>query len=70
MDIEGGEYSLIPFLHEFLKSQKPTQYLSLHPGRLNENINLMSKNSIHSDPCNLHTERLLNSLQFYKYMII
>lgn len=69
MDIEGGEYSLIPFLHEFLKLQKPTLYLSLHPGFLNEHLNLMSnKNSDPSDQFNIQTKKLLDNLQFYKYI--
>ncbi|MCP1093484.1 FkbM family methyltransferase [Bacillaceae bacterium OS4b] len=69
MDIEGGEYSLIPVLHEFLKSQKPTLYLSLHPGFLNEHLNLKTnKNGNPSHEFNIQTEKLLDNLQFYKHI--
>jgi FkbM family methyltransferase len=69
MDIEGGEYSLIPFLHEFLKTQKPTLYLSLHPGFFNENVNLiLNKSNDSSSQLNIQTEKLLDNLQFYKYI--
>lgn len=69
MDIEGGEYSLIPFLHEFLKSQKPTLFLSLHPVFLNEHLNLMTNNNGNPSPeFIIQTEKLLNNLQFYKHI--
>jgi FkbM family methyltransferase len=69
MDIEGGEYFLIPCLHEFLESQKPTLYLSLHPGFLGEHINLMAnQNGVSSEQPNTQTERLLDNLQCYKYI--
>jgi hypothetical protein len=69
MDIEGGEYSLIPFLHEFLKTQKPTLYLSLHPGFFNENVNLIpNKSNDSSSQLNIQTEKLLDNLHFYKYI--
>ncbi len=32
MDIEGGEFALIPAMSEFLKKRKPVLYLSIHPG--------------------------------------
>jgi len=31
MDIEGGEFSVLPSLKHFLENEKPTIYLSLHP---------------------------------------
>jgi FkbM family methyltransferase len=31
MDIEGGEYSILPSMVDYLKSQRPTLHLSLHP---------------------------------------
>ncbi|SDX91859.1 FkbM family methyltransferase [Thermoactinomyces sp. DSM 45892] len=39
MDIEGGEYALIPCLKEFLEAEKPTFYASLHSPFLKENLN-------------------------------
>lgn len=69
MDIEGGEYSLIPFLHEFLKLQKPTLYLSLHPVFLNDHVNFIPNKS--NDPqnqINIQTKNLLDNLQCYKYI--
>jgi FkbM family methyltransferase len=69
MDIEGGEYSLIPTLHEFLKAQRPTLYLSLHPHFLSEHVNLQSANDhISTNQPHIQTEQLLDSLQFYKYI--
>ncbi|EJQ54137.1 FkbM family methyltransferase [Bacillus cereus BAG6X1-2] len=69
IDIEGGEYSLIPVLYEFLKSQKPTLYLSIHPRFLNENLNLISTKGVNtSEHFKFQTEKLLDSLQFYKYV--
>ncbi len=31
MDIEGGEYSVLPTMRAYLKKHRPTLYLSLHP---------------------------------------
>jgi FkbM family methyltransferase len=31
MDIEGGEYSILPTMVEYLKTHRPTLHLSLHP---------------------------------------
>ncbi|MFP8644891.1 FkbM family methyltransferase [Priestia aryabhattai] len=68
IDIEGGEYSLIPNLYEFLKSQKPTLYLSIHPRFLKENLDLIStKDTNNSEYFKFKTEKLWESLQFYKY---
>lgn len=38
MDIEGAEYIILPQLKEFLKLNKPTMHLSLHPSLYNKNI--------------------------------
>ncbi|HDR3908621.1 MULTISPECIES: FkbM family methyltransferase [Bacillus] len=69
MDIEGGEYSLVPSLYKFLKSQKPTLYVSLHPGFLNEHLNLLSNEKIPSlqEKVKIVTKKLLDNLHFYKY---
>jgi FkbM family methyltransferase len=69
MDIEGGEYSLIPSIHKYLRAQKPTLYISLHSGFLKEHLNLMSNNI--NDPTKkfkFQTSRILDNLQFYKYI--
>lgn len=69
MDIEGGEYSLIPHLCEFLKIHKPTLCLSLHPGFLSEHVNLIaSQHGLSSDQPVAQTAKLLDSLQFYRYI--
>ncbi len=69
MDIEGGEYALIPCLCEFLKTHKPTLYLSLHPGFLGEHVNLIaSQHGLSSDQPIAQTEKLLDSLQFYRHI--
>ncbi|MES9696309.1 MULTISPECIES: FkbM family methyltransferase [Bacillus] len=66
MDIEGGEYSLIPQLQEFLTLNKPTLYLSLHPRFLHEHLHFVSTEDS-SSPVH-QTEKLLDSLQNYKYI--
>ncbi|MEH7517106.1 FkbM family methyltransferase [Priestia megaterium] len=69
MDIEGGEYFLIPTVHDFLQSQKPTLYLSIHPGFLKEHVMLISSNQGEtSNYFNIQTKKLLDCLQFYKYI--
>lgn len=35
MDIEGGEFTTLPNMFDFLKKEKPTLYLSLHPHLVN-----------------------------------
>ncbi|KAB2442439.1 FkbM family methyltransferase [Bacillus luti] len=64
MDIEGGEYTLIPQLQEFLTSHKPTLYLSLHPKFLHEHLHFVSIEDKTSPA--IQTEKLLDSLQSYK----
>ena len=34
MDIEGGEYALLPSMREYLRTHRPTLHLSLHPCHL------------------------------------
>ncbi len=43
MDIEGGEYNLIPRLTKFFKNHNITLFLSTHPQNLIEKKNLFSK---------------------------
>lgn len=67
MDIEAGEYSLIPSMREYLKSMRPTLYLSLHPQFLTEAMNLKIDKGSNSESHILSfTKRLLDSLDFYK----
>lgn len=66
MDIEGGEYTIIPSLYSYLIKNKPTLYLSMHPGFLLEHYNLMKNNHIEIDSPIIQIEKLLNSLSFYK----
>jgi FkbM family methyltransferase len=73
MDIEAGEYSLIPAIQKYLSSIRPTLYLSLHPLFLKDEITLKMANKINKDSyaeshiLNL-TNKLLDSLSFYKYI--
>jgi FkbM family methyltransferase len=36
MDVEGGEFTLLPSMKKYLEAKKPGLYLSLHPHLLNE----------------------------------
>lgn len=40
MDIEGGEFGLLPTMGDFFKQNKPNLYLSLHPHLLSEDERL------------------------------
>jgi FkbM family methyltransferase len=52
MDIEGGEYELIPAMADWLKAYRPTLYLSLHPQFVTE--------------VEKKTQTVLDSLAFYR----
>jgi FkbM family methyltransferase len=67
MDIEGGEYFLIPHLQRFLELQKPTLYLSVHPKFLGEHIQLKQNDAPFLEP-EAYTRTLLESLRSYKYI--
>lgn len=74
MDIEAGEYFLIPALNEYLKRIRPTLFLSIHPPFLQEALALQTIikmktkfDSYHSSQLNL-TERLVENLDFYKFI--
>ncbi|MBZ5586400.1 MAG: FkbM family methyltransferase [Acidobacteriia bacterium] len=65
IDIEAGEYSVVPTMVATLRQQRPTIYLSLHPGFLGDagegHTNLRSAiTRLRS------TEQLLRSLSFYR----
>jgi len=59
IDIEGGEYELIPFVGKIIRKTKPNIYLSLHPFLLNGFFNKIINNN-----------KLLSSLRGYKYVYI
>lgn len=76
MDIEAGEYFLIPAMQKFLKQAKPVLYLSLHPQFLREEVELktaqggfydLEESTLLDRPLAL-TKKLLDSLAFYKYI--
>lgn len=69
MDIEAGEYYLIPAMRKYLKSIRPTLYLSLHPQFLKEAMNISgTKDSYSESRIFILTKKLLDSLDFYKYI--
>lgn len=57
MDIEAGEYYIIPSMKLFLESQRPTLYLSLHPPKIKKEKDLIYL-----------TQRLIDNLDFYTYI--
>ena len=57
IDIEGGEYKLLPFIGSFLKEKSPNIYLSLHPFLIDNFFNKI-----------IQTNKLLFSLRGYKYI--
>lgn len=71
IDIEAGEYVLIPAMYSYLKSYRPTLYLSFHPLFLSEHLRSASLQdaggSMSGDPRTL-TENVLAHLDFYKYI--
>ncbi|MGE7906603.1 FkbM family methyltransferase [Peribacillus sp. NPDC094092] len=71
MDIEAGEYFLIPSISEYLKNNRPTLNLSIHPPFLFEAEKLKLTRDIHSGSSyqiEALTKRILESLEFYKYI--
>lgn len=71
MDIEGGEYLLIPSMRKYLKRYKPPLYLSLHPEFLKSS---MKKNFPDSSEKKLQkayfkkVKKLIQSLGMYDYI--
>jgi len=66
MDIEGGEYSLIPFIQSYLEENHPTLYLSIHPGFLSQHYSLTLTENEVAEKLKNQTENMLNHLSFYK----
>lgn len=73
MDIEGGEYLLIPSMQKYLKRYKPPLYLSLHPEFLKSS---MIKRCPHYSARKLRKfyikklKKLINSLNMYDYIYV
>lgn len=81
MDVEGGEFSLLPSMHDYLEYFRPTLYVSFHRQYLREEIKLKhSKGEFQSgdhpislsDLIEKHTSILarivFESLNFYKFI--
>ncbi|MDQ0417309.1 FkbM family methyltransferase [Croceifilum oryzae] len=69
MDIEGGEYALIPCLKEFLEAEKPTFYVSIHGPFLKENISRLGLNEEEAKNRFEQTSKdVLKVLSMYKYI--
>ncbi|MFF2154437.1 FkbM family methyltransferase [Paenibacillus chitinolyticus] len=69
IDVEGAEYSIVPAIHEYLFSNKPTLYLSIHPPFLMESAQLNTLLQMDLNEYKIQTtQRLLKSLSFYKYI--
>jgi len=69
IDIEGGEYSLLPSMRTFLRCNRPTVLLSLHPCFLGDlgaqGAKAKLKNSLLRFKSTL---QILHLLAFYKYL--
>jgi hypothetical protein len=68
MDIEGGEYSVLPTMAAYLGSHRPTMHLSLHPSFLGEAVVRGVKARVRRSALRLgNTIRILKVLGIYKY---
>lgn len=69
MDIEGGEYQVIPAMAQWLAEFQPTLYLSLHPLQLYwSGLRVLRVLPIlRTRLVERATEKLLNALAFYRY---
>ena len=76
MDVEGGEYALLPAMTEYLHSEMPDLYLSLHPhllpeqereARMRELIDILSPYRRFTDDSGTqhHLEELLDSANLH-----
>jgi len=69
MDIEGGEYSVLPTMSGYLKKHRPTLYLSLHPCFLGDLRARGVKAKLKRSVLRLQlTIGIFNSIKFYKYL--
>lgn len=68
MDIEGGEYSVVPAARAYLRRARPTLLLSLHPGRLGNFTSRRIRHRIGRVLRRLFlTARLVFTLRFYRH---
>ena len=69
IDIEGGEYGVLPTMTAYLRNQRPTLYLSLHPCFLGEQKILGVMAKLKRSILRLrNTIRILKMLRFYEYL--
>ncbi|TCP70713.1 FkbM family methyltransferase [Baia soyae] len=69
MDIEGGEYTLILCLQEFLEEKRPTFYVSFHAPFLKENISLQGLSGMEAqNRFEQISKNVLGVLRMYKYI--
>ncbi len=68
MDIEGGEYSVLPSMRAFLEDSRPTVYLSLHPGFLEKSGPGLASAALRGMRRLQSTARLLWSLKSYRHL--
>ena len=68
LDIEGGEYSVLPTMRVYLRTKRPTLYLSLHPNFLGDLHTHGLKAKLRRSVLRLaSTIQILRLLNFYKY---
>jgi len=68
MDIEGGEYSVVPTMSDYLNIHRPTLYLSLHPCFLGDLSAQGLKAKLQRSLLRLgNTITILRTLSFYKH---
>ncbi|MET3729597.1 FkbM family methyltransferase [Fictibacillus halophilus] len=73
MDIEGGEYLLIPAMRKYLKRYKPPLYLSLHPEFLKSSMKKRCPNSSEKKLQKAYfkkVKKLIQSLDMYDYIYL
>jgi FkbM family methyltransferase len=69
MDIEGGEYSVLPTMVPYLREFRPTLYLSIHPCFLGQPGKLGPVRTVARTMLRLaKTWKLLRCLSFYRYV--
>ncbi|MBY6037803.1 FkbM family methyltransferase [Fictibacillus nanhaiensis] len=69
MDIEGGEYLLVPSMRSYLKKYKPAFYLSLHPNFLKSYmLKECSSEKEREKTFRKRVKKLVKSLKMYEYI--
>ena len=68
IDIEGGEFGVVPTMLGFLRSRKPSMHLSLHPGFVGDLHAATVTARLRRAWLRVRsTHKLLNSLAFYRH---